>query len=190
MSLLLLLGSAGGGAAAPTYATWNPDDNGYFPESLSNGNLTLTGLSWRLVRSTLSKESGEWSAEFTAGVSTGAALVGVCTGSANLASFIGSDAHGFGYYSANGNVLQSAGAVAALATWVAGDVIGIKFTPGGTIQFYKNGSAQGSPIDISALSGPIFVGCSCFSGADVITANFGATAMTYDYGAANTGLFE
>lgn len=181
-------GGNGVGAVAITYATFNPADSGYNAVSFSNGNLTLTGGGWELVRSTLSKEADEWVVEFTAN-SVSTAIVGVCTADATLANFLGFDAYGFGYYSANGNVLRSAGAVAALSVWTTGDKIGVKFTPGATVQFYKNGAAEGAAIDISALVGPVFIGASCFGGGDIITANFGATAMTYDYGSDNVGLF-
>lgn len=182
----------GGGSA--TYATFNPDDSGYVTGELSNGDLTLTGSAWKLVRTTISKEDDEWVVEFTVVNSNNTMIVGVCNGDATLANFIGFDANGYGYYSANGNVLTSAGAAAVYDTWGAqGDKIGVKFNATTmTARWYKNGVAQGeSALDISSLGNvPIFIGASCFSGSDVITLNAGATAMTHTYGAANTGLFE
>ncbi len=194
MSLLLLLNGHNGGGGGVTYATFNPDDSGYAADKITNGNLTLTGAGWNMVRTTISKEDDEWSVEFTVDNSLGNMIVGVCNASATTANFLGQDANGFGYFSANGNIMNNAGGVAVYDTWGSvGDKIGLKFNATAmTARWYKNGVAQGaSAFDISSLGDvPIFVGASAFSANDVSTLNAGQSAFTHSYGAANTGLFE
>lgn len=194
MGLLLMFGGGGGGAAPVTYATWNPADSGYPGWNFSNGDLTLTGGGWNMVRTTISKDDDEWSVESTVTASNGNLILGVCNASANLATFIGNDGNGFGFYSANGNVLNNSGPAAVYNTWGSiGDKIGLKFNATTmTARWYINGTAQGaSALDVSSLgSGPIYVGASCNGGGDVLTLNAGQSSFTHSYGAANEGLFE
>lgn len=181
----------GGGAAppAPTYATWNPADNG--GQILSNGDLRVTGSGWLTTRITIPKGVDEWCCEHSVYNSSGNMIVGICTADATLGSFVGSDAYGFGYYSANGNIMNGGGGTAGRATWNTNtDVIGLKYNATArTATWYKNGTQQGAPVDISSLVGDLYVGCSNNSGGDITDTNFGATPMTYDYTSANVGVF-
>lgn len=181
--------SQGPGAVPVTYATWNPADvAGY---ALSNGDLTIAGGSWALGRITISKDADEWCAELTVTNTSSTTIVGVASATAGTSSFCGSDSQGYGYYSNNGNLMHNGGGSAFGSTWnVIGTIIGIKFNA--TTRFatwYKNGVQVGSPVDVSALTGAIFIGFSGFSGGDIITLNAGQTAMTYDYSSANVGIF-
>lgn len=190
------ISASGGISATPatsvTYATLNPADSG--GGTISNGDLTITGggSGWSLTRATIGKDTDEWCCEVTLTNSGGNNIVGVCSASATLSSFVGGDVNGYGYYSANGNLMNNSGGSALGSPWSGnGTIVGIKFnSTARTLQFYLEGVAQGGSVDVSSLTGPIFVCVSAFSGGDVLTLNFGATPMTYDYSSANVGVFN
>ncbi len=162
---------------ANIYSTWNPADKDS-NITLSNGNLTATqGVvgSFTTVRSTVSVTTGKWYWEYNIGNSP--AMSGVGNASATLSSYIGQDINGQGYYSDNGQKYQNSGSASYGATYTAGDVIGIALDTAGTVTFYKNNSSQGS---ISLLfSGPFFAAWSSNTNGVAVTANFGASALTY-----------
>jgi len=83
-------------------------------------------------------------------------FVGVGTASAGLAgSFVGLDAHGWGYFSGGGkfrNGVQTAYGTA----WSVNDTMMVEVNLDTMImEIFKNTASQGT-IDISALTGPIF----------------------------------
>lgn len=182
MSLLLLLGSGAAAAPAPTYATWNPADKGA-NIVLSNGDLSATNASlgsWHSVRATLAKSTGKWQFEVTIDASVGAAAIaiGVANSSANISNYVGSDANGWSYYGANGNKTNSGSGAAYGATFQQGDIITCYYDADtGTLGFMKNGADQGTIA--TGFSGEIFPMISIYTSSEAITANFGATSMTY-----------
>ena len=162
-------------SGAVTYATWDPANKGA-NISLSGGNLIASSSAVGGVRSTIGKSSGKWYWEYTATTASNM-INGVGNASASLASYPGSDANGWGYRSFNGDKANSSTAAYG-ASYVTGDVIGVALDiTSGTIEFYKNNVSQG--VAFSGLSGTIFAMCGSVSGSDVLTANFGATALTY-----------
>lgn len=168
-----------------TYATWNPADKGG-NITLTNGNLTAenTASSWNSARSTISKPASSWKHywEVLAVLTpSGVTTIGIWNSSAGLWNYVGSDANGWSYYSTGvkiNNVTQTAYG----ASYTAGDVIGIALDYSwgtASITFYKNNVSQG--VAFSGLSGSLFAmqWLEWLTWACKITANFGATALTY-----------
>ena len=144
-----------GGQVVGNYATLNPLDQGS-NITLSNGNLDITtSTGWRSARSTFGITSGKWYWEVT-GTSGSQTLIGIAKSSASLASYIGSDAFGWSYYSANGNKFNNNNQVAYGATYTSGDIIGVTFdADSGALTFYKNNTSQGTAYT-GLTSGPYF----------------------------------
>lgn len=172
------LGFMGGAGFPAGTATWNPSDKNA-SYTLSNGDLTAdSGAAVVMCRSTISKSSGKWFWENTV-TTEGYFFAGVATSSASLSSFLGNDAHGYGYYH-NGNKYNNGSGAAYGASFTNGDVIGVALDmDAGTLTFYKNGSSQGQAY--SGLSGSFFPACGngSGSGASVCVANFGASSFAY-----------
>jgi hypothetical protein len=99
-------------AAAAASGTLNSSDKDA-AITLSNGNLTATSStagSFKSVRSTTSHSTGKWCFGFTTnGTSlvTANCLAGIATSTANLATYVGFDASGWGWYNQNGEVLNN-----------------------------------------------------------------------------------
>lgn len=178
--------------AGLVFATWNPSDKAA-NLALSGGNLTVTQSTaqWDTLRSTIAKSSGKWYWEITcvSGFSGTSVMTGIADATTGLANHFLADGTGtaYGYQSANGNKQPNA---AYGASYTNGDVIGVAFdATGGTIVFYKNNASQGTAF--TGISGTFYAAMSMFSSATpVITANFGATALTYTPPAGfNAGLY-
>jgi hypothetical protein len=162
-----------------TYATWNPSDK-WANITLSGGNLTATttAAAWDAVRTTISKSSGKHYFEMTITAGTTWWIIGIWNSSATLSFYLWSDANGWGYYTnwQKGNSWL----VAYWATYTIGDVIGIAMDmDAGQLTFYKNNVSQG--VAFTGITGSLFGMCSLLNigAASSITANFGATALTY-----------
>lgn len=84
-----------------TFATWNPSDK-HANISLSGSDLIAAASSgWAAVRGTIFRNDGKWCAEVVLGGTYGGAgyvMPGIATSSANLGSYIGSDAYGYGFH--------------------------------------------------------------------------------------------
>jgi len=175
---------------ANIYATWNPADKGT-NVTLSGGDLSVSisaDGAWDAVRSTISKTSGKWYWEYTM---TGTnAMSGILLSTATLSSFLGADANGWGYYDLNGNKYTNGASVAYGATYTTGDVIGVALDmDSGTVVFYKNNTSQGTAY--TGLSGAMFAAMSGSNISAKLTANFGATALTYTPPSGyNSGLYD
>lgn len=161
-------------------------DPSYSSNNLSNGNLTATATGpFYSSLGTIGITSGIRVFEVTlAGSSSDYSFfVGVGNRSMNLNSFTGSDANGWGYFSLNGNKYNGSGGVAYGASYVIGNVMGIKLDLGaGTLTLYKNGTSQGTAF--TGLSGTFYPAVTLRENAGSalsLTANFGATAFTYTY---------
>ena len=177
----MMAGSAASGSH--TYATWDPANKGA-DITLSNGNLTATETvsAAEFVRSTLSKSTGKWYWEITITTAPGVGnyYVGIVNSSAVPGTEgVGYTTNGWGYRG-NGQKVNGTGFVYG-ATYTTGDVIGIALDMDvGTLIFYKNNVSQGTAF--TGLSGTMFAGVTPSQGSGitgVMTANFGATALTY-----------
>lgn len=161
-----------------TYTTWNPSDK-WAGITLSWWNLTAAANSgsWASCRTTISKNSWKWYFEIK--LDAGSTFIGIGKNTATITSYLGSDSNWYGYYSNTGNKYNSSNA-AYWATYTNGDVIGVALDMDwGTITMYKNNASQW--VMYSSLSWYMFVICSgVISGwTTQVTANFGATTMTY-----------
>lgn len=173
----------GGEALGNTYATWNPSDKNA-SLTLSNGNLTAQGdATWRSGRATISKSSGKWYWEVRFDTSvTHYVMVGIGLSSASIAdgAYPGKDVNGHGYLDLDGNKYNNDVSTAYGALYVQGDIVGVALDmDGGTLIMYKNNVSQGTLT--SGLSGSFFpmIGVGAQGTGAIITANFGATALTY-----------
>lgn len=163
---------------AITYATWNPADK-WANITLSGGNLTATttAAAWDAVRTTISKSSGKWYFEMSI-TANNLGICGIGKSTATLASYLGSDANWYGYYSTWQK--SNSGLSAYWATYTTSDVIGVAMDmDAGQITFYKNNVSQG--VAFTGITGSLFGMCSVINsgGTNSITANFWATALTY-----------
>ena len=162
-----------------TYATWNPA-NKAASLTLSNGDLTSSDGSdgWSSCLGTLAKSSGKWYWEVTCVASSWNHHYWVTKDTTyNAASFIWENANGYAYAAA-GNLYHNSVADATPDTFNVWDVIGIALDlDGGTLDFYKNNTHQGSQY--YGLSGTFYPAFSTYQANDSLTANFWATAFTY-----------
>ena len=142
--------------------TWNPADKDA-GVILSNGNLTATRSgadSLKSVRATYGiphTESGYFEVYFAIGnPGSWFQLVGVATSSASLASFVGNDANGWGYYQDTGGKYTNNVLTAYGNDWKGGFHIGIAFK-NGSVWFARNNTWQNSG-DPVAGTGAAFTG--------------------------------
>jgi hypothetical protein len=171
-----------GGEVRGNYATWNAV-NKSANTTLSNGNLnaTSTVADWRAVLGTIGMSSGKWYWEITI---TGASyhLHGIAKQGANLESFIGIDANGWGYYGSSGTYHNSSYInTGGFASYTTNDVIGVAFdADNGSLYFYKNGTVQnsGNAAYTALTSGPYFPAVSHFNSTNS-DVNFGQRAFAY-----------
>jgi hypothetical protein len=183
-----------------TYATWNPSDKNA-GVTLSGGDLTTTRASGTVagVRATLGKSSGKWYFEIKCISSTGVfdVFVGLANLSASLTALPGfADANGWAialdggdYYHSGfvGLVNGGAGFTAA-----ANDVFGFAWDAGAnTLSIYRNNTLLTPSPLFSTLTGTLYPILAVQTNTVVLTANFGASALTYTPPAGyNTGLYN
>lgn len=199
LALGLLLAFAGSAFAT---VTWDPANNG---NTLTNGNLTITGLAtggWAVTRSTNSYSNGKYYAELTITTnntsSYGSWGVGVVNASYVATNYMGQvNTSSFGYMPNNGSLLGNPGG--AIQTCAVGNKVqvavdyGLRLmwvqcngTGGWNVGFSgtQNPSTEQGGIDISngAVAGaPYFLAWESdnVSPAGSTTTNFGSTAFTY-----------
>lgn len=167
------------GAKRRTYATWNPSDKGS-AVTLSNGNLTAVGvIANGTVRSTIGKSSGKWYWELASPTTTTANRpnVGIGTSAASLTNFVGSDASGWAFCSAeakkyNNNIGAAFGSGFTAVSSYVGFALNMD---AGTIELFVDGASKG--VMFTGLTGIIYPMTSGNSSAGAATtvANFGAT---------------
>ncbi|MGE0677761.1 SPRY domain-containing protein [Pseudolabrys sp.] len=170
-------------AARGNYCTLNPLDMGA-NLTLSEANLKVVGTSnaaYSVVLGTIGVSSGKWYWEVTVGSSAAANAVGIAKALINKATYLGNDPYGYGYFATGDYYAASSGSLtASYASFTTNDVVGVALDlDSGTLQFYLNGSAQGSPT--TSLSGVFFpAGCDGSSGSvPNLTFNFGQRAFTH-----------
>jgi len=172
-------------ATAANYAVCNLADTNT-NITLSNGNLAFTGTtgSWYAGRQTIGMTSGKWYWEvYCNSISSSPdyrALIGIMSSQGSLASFVGSDAYGWGYYSSGGDKYHNgSGGGGYGASFGTGDTIGIAFDAGaGTLTFYKNGTSQGVAYT-SIPSSTYFPALSVYGNTAQVSANFGQQPFAY-----------
>jgi hypothetical protein len=172
-----------GGEVSGNYCTMNPLRAGVptNPHILSDGNLVIDHPSsdaWSSAYGTLAASSGKWYWEQT----WSEGLVSIICGIGNELAQVNNypaDTHSLGYYFGNGDIYTGiSGLAGSHGTGLSvGDVLGVALdVDAGTVDFYKNGSKQGSTIthNITGHVGPLV---SSYSGK--LTMNFGQRPFDY-----------
>lgn len=167
---------------AANFAVMNPLDNGGLTITGANLDSSRATASWLSDRCTFGLSSSKWYWEFTAtSVVDGSNghMLGLMKSTANLGSYPGGDANGWGYFSSNGQkYTNGAAGVAYGSSWTNGDVIGVAFdADNGTLVFYKNNVSQGTAYT-GLTSGPYFPALGLF-GTVTGSFNFGQRPFAY-----------
>jgi hypothetical protein len=178
------------------YATFDPANTGS-NLALSGGNLAVTDSTGgtQFTRSTISKNSGKWYWEITTTTLSAGddALIGIVLGAANKnTEFVGQTTNGWAYQQ-DGQKITNNSPTAYGSTFNSnGIVIGVYLDAGaGSIGFKRNNVDQGTAF--TGLTGPFYAAVTPLkvSANVVLTANFGATALTYTPPAGyNAGLYQ
>ena len=169
-----------GGEVRGNYATWNPLA---MTGTYSNGNLDFTTAAGdSTLVSTMAVSSGKWYCEFSPTAITANCQIGIVAATArNGFAPTNTNQHpSIVYVSNTGNKFINGTGTSYGATYTTNDVIGVALDLDNlTIQFYKNGSAQGSITGVTASTYCFAVG----DGDSVTTwsgwANFGQRAFAY-----------
>jgi hypothetical protein len=171
-------------ATSANYATLNPLKNG--GQALSNGNLNQVSTSDNtLCLATIGMTSGKYYWEFSA-VTSGAAVVGLSTDSANLSNYLGATSSSWGYHQ-NALTYTNATSTSYGNSWTASDIIGVAFdATNGKLFFSKNGTWQSSgdpvagtnPAYSSLTSGPYFPTVQA-NNTCTVSVNFGQQPFIY-----------
>jgi len=186
---------ADGGNGRGNYPVMNPIKSFTNNFTYSNANLTLSYSSSsnaNAVATFFVPLSGKWYWEVTAtAVATSASnLIGIVPDTSATASSISQIA----YYRSNGEIANFSTAVTSGATYTSGDIIGVAVDAGaGTVQFYKNGVAQGATPSLSYTATQQVVPAlytDNVAGTKTYDVNFGQRSFTYtpptDHKALNT----
>lgn len=175
--------SGGGGSSGSTLAVLDPNNKG--PDiNVSGGNtiaqIITNTLGWQSIRSNVSKTTGKYYFEaMLSGTNIGA---GVCDGTQAMTNFLGSTSHSVGYL--QGSIYLNGGSAKAMpgnansTIKVAVDVGGRLFWAAITGQNWNNdGTANPATgtggIDISTLTGALFIGLSLYDNGSQNTLNTG-----------------
>lgn len=147
---------------------------------------------WGSARTEIGYSTGKWYWEIHIdSINAGANImlgIGQSLAANGVANYVGIDVNGYGYYSLNGNSYHTATPTALGATYTAGDLIGILLdADADTVQFYKNGAAQGSPLAIT-VGKTWFPMVSLFDAACQIRLNLGDSNFVYPPAATVNGL--
>jgi len=151
---------------------------------LTQGNLELdsTSASWKTRNSTIGVNTGKWFMEFKMGTVTtdqgGVAIVSDLTPDGNFPASDATRSPGIAYNSEGKKWVNGTGTASYFATMTSSDVIGIALDmDNGTVQFYRNGSTTGSPINLSdaftSANYPLFFAGALYNTRDM-QANFGS----------------
>ncbi|MCT4632470.1 MAG: cohesin domain-containing protein [Firmicutes bacterium] len=169
-------------AFADSIVTLNPDDKSS-NVSLSNGDLTAeVALLGSVVRATDSKNSGKWYWEVKVDSGFGT-MIGIGNANLKLDGVVHRESHNLrAYYQLNGNTYPER-AVYGDEYKISGDtvpVIGVALDmDNGTIEFFKNGKAQGVAFSDIKSMGEVFPIVSTGSRTTTTTFNFGAKPFKY-----------
>ena len=167
-----------GGTVRGNYCTLNPlYKNGAGTPAYTNGNLDMLagGAGDSYFGGTFSVNSGKWYYECLVTLASTGFMTGICKTSAPNGGNIGSYRNIGDIYNLDGTSVTSG------ATYSTNDLIGVAIDiDAGTVQFYKNGTAQGATPSFTFTAGTeIFVrGRTDGSGATA-TFNFGQRPFAY-----------
>jgi len=164
---------------AVTYATW---DSGNCDASmgLSGGNLIITKSTsaWKGCKGTINPSTGKWYWEVTI---TNWGGTGTRIGTANTSETItGFHGNNSTLYADTGDLVQNGGVLWSGTSFVEGDILGFALDADAspeTLKVYKNNSLQGLVTDLVGDGNYPYV--TTFDSGDIMTANFGATTLTY-----------
>lgn len=166
-----------------TYATWDPS-NKASNITLSNGDLTAVvanGVAG-MMRSTIGKSSGKWYWEVTLtdiNLPQGSGG-GIAKSTSDLNNYIGFGADSWAFWFSTGDKLTNNSLTGFSTSPANGDILGFALDmDGGTISVYKNNTLLGGGAMFSSISGTLYAGWGTNNANYTITANFGATTMTY-----------
>ena len=186
------------------YATMNPLDNYYPNSTFSNGNNTIVTNNYNPTFATLAVSSGKWYWEVKVDSTSTEDMIGI-RGEQTRGDYDYNGTYDFFYNSkarfydgSSGSQFGSYG-----ATFTTGDIIGVALdctSAQNTIQFYKNGSAQGSKniTNVSSTTlgvynialGDYTSGASATFSVNFGNGFFGTTAITSAGSNGNGSLFE
>jgi hypothetical protein len=164
--------------------------------TLTEGNLKFdsSSASWKTRNSTIGVSAGKWFMEFKMGTVTadqgGVAIVSDLTPDGNFPASDATRSPAIAYNSEGKKWVNGTGTASYFATMTSSDVIGIALDmDNGTVQFYRNGSTTGSPINLSdaftSANYPLFFAGALYNTRDM-QANFGSpnySANSYTDGA-------
>lgn len=164
-----------------TYATFDPA-NKNSQIVLSNGNLTATGANsgnWARWKANQHKTSGKWYYEckYTSGAAGGIAIsnstLDVTTGNVALGTTLNDWS-----YTTGGTLTHNSVASSSAPAYTTNDIIGVAIdATNGLTTWYKNNVLAGGYN--SGLPADIYPTFAVQTDAQVVTCNFGATALTY-----------
>lgn len=169
--------------------TWNPADKAA-AISLSNGNLLAlktapADLFTNGVRATVGKNGGEsWYFEVLLGTTAGLVSIGVATLLEDMydsdGTFLGQTAYSVGYQK-DGKIYHNGLLAVTVASYTAGDTIGVSFSGSGSVSFYKNNVFQAFilPTLPAYTLYAKYPAIDLTSYGDYVIANFGATPFLY-----------
>lgn len=146
-----------GGEVRGNYCTFNPLKRSSTYANLSNGNLTIIGVTGgagqQSVQASIAISSGKWYAEAIITTVGAESSVGIARATQDTGLYVGQGAFSYGYY-LNGQKYNNSSGSAYGASYTSGDVIGVAFdADAGTLVFYKNGTSQGTAFT-GLTSGP------------------------------------
>ena len=176
------------------FATLNPLDNYYAGSTLSEGNLKIVTGGYTTNTSTIALASGKWFWEVKVTNSSSEDMIGI-RGDQTRSNYDWNESFDFFYNSYGRFYDGSSGSqfVSYGATFTTGDIIGVALdldSGTNTIQFYKNGSAQGSK-NITNVSSTaigfyhIAVGDYTSGAASTFEMNFGSPTFSISSGNAD-----
>ena len=186
------------------YATMNPLDNYYPNSTFSNGNNTIVTNNYNPTFATLAVSSGKWYWEVKVDSTSTEDMIGI-RGEQTRGDYDYNGTYDFFYNSKARFYDGSSGSqfVSYGATFTTGDIIGVALdctSAQNTIQFYKNGSAQGSKniTNVSSTTlgvynialGDYTSGASATFSVNFGNGFFGTTAITSAGSNGNGSLFE
>jgi hypothetical protein len=172
-----------GGEVRGNYATLNSLKRFTANVTLSNGNLTASDgstTSTSAIATINLPTSGKWYWEVTVSASVASGIfIGACPEANAYGTAV---VQTNGSYRNNGTIYNTASATQTSgATYTTNDVIGVAVdVDNGTVQFYKNGVAQGATPSFSftALSVLVpFIATDNASGTKTVNCNFGQTSF-------------
>jgi len=183
-----LLGHRSTGSGT-VFAAWDPTNVGSAIALSGTPFLTETSSGTGEVRATIPISIGSkryWEVT-VGGTSTTNMVIGVDNGSGVLTNYTGGSSGTLGLYGGGGYFYNGASNSSGQVSYNPGDVIGIALDLSAwTIQFYRNGTLDGSAISIASGTS-YYPACGSGGGTMLTTANFGAGVFVYSVPTGFTG---